>query len=64
MNEQNLSSDNPSTAVKTEDALELHDMSPKERRRYKWKQEKEKLAELSFWRKVLYNIHIDRIRMR
>lgn len=54
MNEQNLSSDNPSTAIKTEDALELHDMSPKERRRYKWKQEKEKLAELSFWRKVQY----------
>ncbi len=68
MNEQNLSSDNlatskrklaeaadtPSTAVETEDALELHAMSPKERRRYKRQQEKEKLAELSFWRKVQY----------
>lgn len=38
----------------SEDALELHDMSRKERRQYQWKQEKEKLQELSFWRKIQY----------
>lgn len=38
----------------SEDALELHDMSRKARRHYKWTQEKEKLKELSFWRKVQY----------
>lgn len=41
-------------AHSSEDALELHDMSRKDRRHYKWTQEKEKLKELSFWRKVQY----------
>lgn len=38
----------------TEDSLELQDMSFKERRRHQWKQEQEKLKELTFWRKVQY----------
>lgn len=37
-----------------EHALELLDMSRKERRRYKAEQEKKKLSELSFWRKIQY----------
>lgn len=40
--------------VVTEENLELHAMSPKERRRHNLKQEKEKLRELTFWRKVQY----------
>lgn len=43
-------------SIVTEDSLELHDMSPKERRRYKWNQEREKIKELTFWRKVQYII--------
>jgi hypothetical protein len=39
-----------------EDSLELRDMSRKERRQYKWQQEKDKLAELTFWRRVQYII--------
>ena len=41
-------------SIVTENALELHDMTGKERRKYKFQQEKEKLKELSFWRKVQY----------
>lgn len=41
-------------SIVTEDSLELQDMSRKERRNYQWKQEKEKLKELTFWRKVQY----------
>lgn len=40
--------------IVTENSLELHDMSRKERRKYKWNQEKEKIKELTFWRKVQY----------
>lgn len=44
----------PETPIEHENALELHEMSHKERRRYKWEQEKKKLSELSFWRKIQY----------
>ncbi len=43
-----------SETIVTENSLELHDMSRKERRKYKWNQEKEKIKELTFWRKVQY----------
>lgn len=36
--------------------LELQDMSRKERRKYNWQKEKEKLSELTFWRKIQYLI--------
>ena len=44
------------TPVVTEDSLDLLDMTPKERRAYKRQQEREKLQELTFWRKVQYII--------
>lgn len=44
------------TPVVTEDSLELLDMTPKERRAYRRQQEREKLQELTFWRKVQYII--------
>lgn len=40
--------------IVSEDSLELRDMSRKERRRYQQAQEREKLGELTFWRKVQY----------
>lgn len=39
-----------------ENSLELHTMSRKERRKYNFQREKEKLSELTFWRKVQYLI--------
>lgn len=63
MNDKNLAqekkeikeaSEQKHESIVTENALELHDMTGKERRKYKFQQEKEKLKELSFWRKVQY----------
>ncbi|MCM1495384.1 MAG: hypothetical protein NC089_06240 [Bacteroides sp.] len=44
------------TPVVMENNLELLDMTPKERRAYQRQQEREKLRELTFWRKVQYII--------
>lgn len=41
-------------SVVTEDALDILDMTPKERRIYKRQQELSKLKELTFWRKIQY----------
>lgn len=41
-------------SIVTEDSLELHDMSASKRRKYKLEQEKSKLKDLTFWRKVQY----------
>lgn len=53
-NKQSEPSVEQSNTSEREHALELLDMSRKERRRYKIEQEKKKLSELTFWRKIQY----------
>lgn len=53
---EKASKSNKQEHILDENFLELQDMSRKERRNYNWQKEKEKLSELSFWRKIQYLI--------